>query len=130
MNLDHDDYDAWLALFAERGFGPPRIADYPDKGWWPLIGSLLDYLKAMGLSKEDVQIQQVKEKLGGLRFYTYLRLDDTEAQQAIGNRVRDAEEQSYVTCERCGQPGALREGAWLKTLCDEHAAGRGVTTLE
>lgn len=35
--------------------------------------------------------------------------------------VADAEAQSEVTCERCGNPGELRRNTgWHTTLCDEH----------
>ena len=61
---------------------------------------------------------QVKEKFGGLRVYLTSSTDEME--QAI----RQAEEESFKTCEICGEPGALRRGGWLATLCDAHSEGR------
>lgn len=115
----------WRDLFADAGFEQPRIIGGPDRGWWPIIKSLLWDLKAMGFSKEDFQINQVKEKFGGLRFYTTLSYQSDAAHR----RIADAERQSYATCEQCGEIGTLREGRWLKTLCDTHADGRQPTTL-
>jgi len=57
---------------------------------------------------------QVKEKYGTLRFY-YTGGDDY-----VDGVVSMAESISAKTCEVCGAPGKLREGGWLKTLCDIH----------
>lgn len=67
---------------------------------------------------EGVQILQVKEKFGGLRFYT------GPANQKFYDAIEEAERQSFQTCEDCGKPGKVRGGGWLRTLCDEHAAKR------
>lgn len=61
---------------------------------------------------------QVKEKFGTLRFY-YDGGDDM-----IRGMVYMAESMSAVTCEKCGNKGKIREGGWIRTLCDEHAEGR------
>jgi len=64
------------------------------------------------------EVLQVKEKFGGLRFYVNCRRNE-----AIRQRIGIAAEESFRTCEVCGQPGRLREDRWIKTLCDEHARG-------
>lgn len=61
---------------------------------------------------------QVKEKFGGLRFY-YDGGDDV-----VYGMVRMAESWAARTCEECGQPGKIRNGGWIRTLCDEHEAER------
>lgn len=61
---------------------------------------------------------QVKEKFGGLRFY----YDGGDEQ--IHGMVRMAESWAAVTCEECGQPGKLRTGGWMRTLCDVHEEQR------
>ena len=33
-----------------------------------------------------------------------------------------------LTFEVCGQPGQCQESNYIRTLCDEHAEGRGVFT--
>jgi hypothetical protein len=65
------------------------------------------------------EVLQVKEKFGGLRIHV------KHANDAIRERIEVAQEEAYRTCEVCGQPGRLREGNWIKTLCDEHASVRG-----
>lgn len=61
-----------------------------------------------------VIVSQVKEKFGGLRFY-YNGGDDV-----VDGMVRMAESWAANTCETCGQPGTLRHGGWIRTLCDKH----------
>jgi hypothetical protein len=63
------------------------------------------------------EVLQVKEKFGGLLFYVNCCRND-----AIGQRIGIAAEESFHTCEVCGQPGEMREGDGIKTLCDEHAS--------
>lgn len=61
-----------------------------------------------------IEIHQIKEKFGGLRFY-YQGGDD-----AVSGMVRMAEEWADVTCETCGDRGTRRHGGWIRTLCDKH----------
>lgn len=63
-----------------------------------------------------VVVDQVKEKFGGLRFY-YRGGDDV-----VDGMVRMAESWAARTCETCGNPGTLRHGGWVRTLCDQHEA--------
>lgn len=58
---------------------------------------------------------QIKEKFGTLRVYI------DHADERIMALTDMAEKLSEFTCEKCGAPGELRTGGWLKTLCDEHA---------
>ena len=79
-------------------------------GWGALIDPLIE-----GCKTEGVQIHQIKEKFGGLRFYT-------DGGESLGLRaaIDRAERQSYRVCEVCGEPGIKRLGGWIKTLCDAH----------
>jgi hypothetical protein len=61
-------------------------------------------------------VLQVKERFDGLRFYVNHKSD------AIRQRILAAREESFHTCESCGQTGRLREDGRIKTLCDEHDA--------
>ena len=61
-----------------------------------------------------VVVDQVKEKFGGLRFY-YHGGDDV-----VDGMVRMAESWAAQTCETCGDPGTIRHGGWVRTLCDKH----------
>lgn len=56
---------------------------------------------------------QVKEKFASLRFYMNHYVKEIE------DLIDEAEEKCSKTCEECGRPGKLREGGWLKTLCDK-----------
>ena len=61
-----------------------------------------------------VSATQVKEKFGGLRFYI------SGGDDHVYGMIHLAEEMSYITCEKCAQPGALcSKVGWLKTLCPE-----------
>jgi hypothetical protein len=86
-----------------------------EPGWAGIIERLVHDLFQMGWNGE---VLQVKEKFGGLRFYTTTTSDLMDA------RIDQAATESYRTCEFCGKPGVPRSGGWIKTLCDEHAGGR------
>lgn len=66
----------------------------------------------------QVQAVQVKEKLGGLRFYIEHETGDDYVRGAIAL----AEDLSFKTCEVCGNIGQRRGGRGIRTLCDEHYA--------
>jgi hypothetical protein len=97
-------------------------------GWWPIIESLCaniqshtDWWNKNRETRpvvEQVVVEQIKEKFGGLRFY-YQGGDDT-----VAGMVRMAESWASVTCEDCGVPGVSRSGGWIKTLCERHEAER------
>ena len=59
---------------------------------------------------------QVKEKFGGLNFYTNVTSDKHYSY------ISFAENMSYRTCEECGAPGKIYTDGWHRTLCDTHAA--------
>jgi len=90
---------------------------YCDEGWFPIISLLCRNIQARIDWRPEipqVTVEQIKEKFGEWRFY-YDGGDDY-----IGGMVTMAEAVSEITCERCGDRGVLRQGGWLKTLCDEH----------
>ena len=63
-----------------------------------------------------IEIQQIKEKFGGLRFY-YNGGDDR-----ISGMEDMAESWANRSCETCGNKGERRSGGWMRTLCDKHEA--------
>lgn len=92
-------------------------------GWWPIVESLSDtiqhYLNWRNREEEtvpQVQVRQIKEKFGGLRFYY------DGGDERINGMVRMAEEWAAHTCEVCGSPGTIRYEGWHRTLCDTHEA--------
>jgi hypothetical protein len=68
-----------------------------------------------------ITASQVKEKFGGLRFYTNGYTD------VIGGMISMAESMSHRTCEECGSPGRSNNYGWISTLCDTHRLERGET---
>jgi hypothetical protein len=96
-----------------------------DEGWWPILESLcaniqshIDWRVKQGQEIAQVEVNQIKEKFGGLRFY-YSGGDDE-----ISGMVRMAEAWADRSCEQCGAPGKSRGGGWIKTLCDRHELER------
>lgn len=69
--------------------------------------------------KIDVVAVQVKEKYGTLRFYIH------GGNEYVDGLVQMATAMSSVTCEVCGSVGKIRNGPWIRTLCDEHAKEQG-----
>lgn len=103
---------AWTGL-------PATLADVQGcvgKGWHGIVARLVDDLFALGWNG---RVYQVKEKFGGLRFYAA-----TNGASEIHDRIEEAMNESYKTCEECGEPGVIREDrSWIQTLCEEHARG-------
>lgn len=79
-------------------------------GWNKLIDPLIAACEA-----EGVHIAQIKEKFGGLRFYT-----GAHQSLQLSQMIDEAEKKSFHVCERCGSEGKLRTNrSWIKTLCEK-----------
>jgi hypothetical protein len=92
-----------------------------EDGWFDILWRLCEDLEPRVAEFEAAggpkfEVTQVKEKFGGLRFYVNHKSD------AIDQRIEAATEEASRTCEVCGQPGKMRQGRCIKTLCDEHEA--------
>lgn len=61
-----------------------------------------------------IEVQQIKEKFGGLRFYY------NGGDAHIRGMETMAEVWASRTCETCGNKGERRPGGWIRTLCNEH----------
>lgn len=83
-------------------------------GWTRIIEPIAQYLDKANAEEPKIWVAQVKEKFGGLRFYVH-GMDDE-----LQNIIRKAEEDSYKTCEVCGEPGETRPQRWIQTLCETH----------
>lgn len=93
-----EGYPAWIAV------GP---------GWRDILVRLDRQLSAI---QSDYKVAQVKEKFGGLRFYTSnVRPENMDEFRSL---IDAAEHDSYRTCEECGDRGSLRDNGWYKTLCE------------
>ena len=87
-------------------------------GWYPILWELFTAIeRELGPEPGDFLVVQVKEKFGRLRVYV------EPSCPAVEELIRAAKEKARRTCERCGQPGVLREDrSWWRTLCEGCAA--------
>jgi hypothetical protein len=131
MNYTEQQYEEFSKRMEEtypKMFALPYGGFAVSAGWWPIIESLCaniqshtDWWNKNRETRpvvEQVVVEQIKEKFGGLRFY-YSGGDDT-----IAGMVRMAEAWADVACEECGAFGKRRSGGWIRTLCDHHEAER------
>jgi len=132
MQDEFHEYDEFARRMEEKYsamFSRPYGGFAIGKGWWPIVESLCENIhhhtewnnknfeKGYTQYKQvpQVEVAQIKEKFGGLRFY-YDGGDDV-----IHGMVQMAESWAAHTCEECGAPGERRSGGWIKTMCDAHA---------
>lgn len=88
-------------------------------GWGPLVNTCYAVVAAYEkIYETTLDVNQVKEKFGGLRFYVSPYFGDLE--ELLGILC----EASFAVCEYCGAHGhraTLPGGTWIKTLCDKCA---------
>jgi hypothetical protein len=95
------------------------------KGWYSLVDELADKLDSLD---DRIRFFQVKEKMGGLRFYIEfipkLNMDNQEDKNTykmIHKLIVEYEKKCAMVCEKCGASGKLRTDLkWKKTVCDDH----------
>jgi hypothetical protein len=121
-HLEQKLVERWPAWFNTEGdircTAMARGFEHGD-GWFDILWRLCEDLEPLVTEIERAggpkfEVLQVKEKLGGLRIYVNRHSD------AIERCLGIAADESFRTCEVCGQPGRQRGGGWIKTLCDEH----------
>jgi hypothetical protein len=124
-----EKYEAFAKRMEEKYpkmFAEPYGGFAIGEGWWAIIESLCaniqihtDWWNKNRENRpvvEQVVVEQIKEKFGGLRFY-YQGGDDQ-----ISGMVRMAESWASHACEECGAPGTLGGKGWIRTLCPTHRA--------
>jgi hypothetical protein len=127
MQEDVNEYESFAKRMEEKYpamFSIPYGGFAVGKGWYPVLEALCDNIQNYTDWQnknhekhpvvEQVVVEQIKEKFGGLRFY-YQGGDDE-----ISGMVRMAESWASVACEECGGIGKRRGGGWVRTLCDLH----------
>jgi translation initiation factor 2 beta subunit (eIF-2beta)/eIF-5 len=87
-------------------------------GWYSLIDCLCKQIQSecdKSTSEYQVFAIQVKEKFGGLRFYTYNSTEEIE------KYITFAENLSYYICSICGKMDetVTQTKGWIITLCEE-----------
>lgn len=91
-------------------------------GWYTLIdelcGNIKNHVDNFNRNKPEAahmicQATQVKEKFGGLCFYTY------GGDEYIDGMISFAESMSYHICSECGDPSEKQDNhrGWIYTLC-------------
>jgi len=118
QELEQKLLEDFPALYQDEGELTMAFGFECADGWFHIIYDLSSDI--MKLAEEDgiatPKVAQVKEKFGALRCYL-MGIGNEHIQQ----RISQAEELSLNTCEICGDAGKLRQGGWVRTLCEEHA---------
>lgn len=99
-------------------------------GWYNLLYDLSEEVENILQNLdpslcETHYVSQVKEKMGGLRFYVH----GSDFPEELREFISEAETKSFKICELCGEPGKLRGGTSLMTLCDEHSGGKPLSGM-
>lgn len=93
-----------------------RIRD----GWYDLVEPIIQYIHEYNSIADIKQITiiAIKQKYGGLRVY----YNSEDHLDFLDNLVSFSEEDSFYTCEFCGESGILRKSpkGWLHTSCNKH----------
>lgn len=92
-----------------------------EDGWFSLIDELCADITRVyeeaGIPV-DVEVSQIKEKFGTLRFYCVIRGSEA-VQDKVQQLIEAIEDKSASICEMCGKPGKGWNDGWIYTLCDE-----------
>jgi hypothetical protein len=116
-------YNKYKNIFSEFG---PKCGFYCDKGWFNLIENLCeDINNELNKPKNNnlhIEVSQIKEKFGGLRFYydcIDIEYNDyKDILNKIDQLISKSENFSFQICEQCGKSGKLINfNGWLKTCC-------------
>lgn len=92
------------------------------KGWHPMIKIACRIFSDLNEKYPDeppIQIDQIKEKFGGLRFYISGGGKNWKLAQEIASHC---ETFSWYICEECGDSDTAcpdNSRSWVKTLCNE-----------
>ena len=122
----HEDFGKYLYETYPSIFANPLWIECGE-GWFQIIEELskqiVDYVAKLPQRTENpyVNVVQIKEKFGGLRYYIhYHDLSDDQIQQ-VEDLVRVAENKSSVACEDCGAAGTkvAPKRYWMRTLCEK-----------
>lgn len=87
------------------------------EGWYGIIAPLIGYVEEYNENHPDgepIEILQIKEKFGELRFYTNFTTPE------LNELIIEAEEKSWKTCETCGSTENVGHTmGWISVLCPE-----------
>lgn len=114
-----DEFNQKITLLKSK-IKPPYLPYVDvDEGWYQLV---LDCDKELSEIDPKYDLQQIKEKFGGLRYY--FQPSDPSLRDVMDAVVAKYEEIASKTCEATGGHGVLMKsiGNWYKTLNPEFAA--------
>ncbi|MBV6272161.1 hypothetical protein KVP09_04400 [Alcaligenaceae bacterium CGII-47] len=100
--------------------GPVPWGFAVSDGWGHLIETLCARLDTIlqDAPGASIEVIQVKEKFGALRFYYSVHHADDSTEQALRQAVDLAARASAHICERCGRPSELTSNdGWYSTVC-------------
>jgi hypothetical protein len=120
--LEKQLVERFPVLFAEYGGKPEKTCmawgcDHGD-GWYDLLERACVSIDAHQKYCPDctestsVVFEQIKEKFGTLRIY------HRGGCRYVEGILSMVETMSGRICEKCGSPGELTGGGWLRTLCE------------
>lgn len=120
MKLEDYTFEAFQKEFPEMFENVYCGFDLP-KGWGPLVWNLCSVLKHRKLDKA-INVDQVKEKFGGLRFYTSSRVrggDYAGKYEQAEMLCWMYEYLSFSVCQDCSvMVGVETKGpGWISSLC-------------
>ena len=103
-------------VFSGEKLNFPKMCECGD-GWYNIIHNLCNELNELYISNnvdpDEIFVTQIKEKYGGLSFYTNGLI---EGGFEIINKYENISDE---TCELCGAKGETRGRGWISTLCDD-----------
>jgi len=99
-------------MIANADLISPRCIDIgTTPGWISLIERIIAVVRARN---ETIQIVQIKEKFGSLRFY----FDGGSSE--LREEIRKIEAEASKTCDVCGDVGSSGGDGWVVTRCPIH----------
>lgn len=103
-------------IFIGKNHGYDHFGFECGEGWADLLEPVFNYINDYNTKNSDspIQINQIKEKWGTLRFYCSGYTNE------LDELICQAEAESASVCEQCGKPGTTGGKRWFKTACEEH----------
>lgn len=124
--LENKLFEKYPKIFSEKDLplteSLMRFGFECGDGWYNLIDALCFELQGFIDTNKTPQVTacQVKEKLGGLRFYV------NGADKNSYNIIKKYEDESFKTCEFCGSKHKVETKGrpyWIRSLCERCSSG-------
>lgn len=93
-------------------------------GWIPLVDTMLEVIQKELKENERLQIVQIRESNGSLRFSFGTKGVSEERSRIFHRLIGIAEHKSEKICSLCGEPGKIEGDLWVSTKCEQHSGKR------